>query len=168
MIDHKKRNVQVQQEEEYDYADFASKFQDFQPLVTKDPVEHKSDNQIINELKCGEKRLYKTKGKNYLIHTVWKSVKKVSFCFFGKSRKAQISDAKIQTSEKYEHWKWDIFGAIFNQYHASSIFLSFIHEIFLPDIEDLSVPIVCFPEAAEPHIVQKPGESTALPCIVSF
>ena len=65
LIDHKKRNVQVQQEEEYDYADFASKFQDFQPLVTKDPVEHKSDNQIINELKCGEKRLYKTKGKKY-------------------------------------------------------------------------------------------------------
>ena len=59
-------------------------------------------------------------------------------------------------------------GAIFNQYHASSIFLSFIHEIFLPDIEDLSVPIVCFPEAAEPHIVQKPGEPTALPCIVSL
>ena len=47
-------------------------------------------------------------------------------------------------------------------------FLSFIHEIFLPDIEDLSVPIVCFPEAAEPHIVQKPGEPTALPCIVSL
>ena len=69
LIDHKKRNVQVQQEEEYDYADFASKFQDFQPLVTKDPVEHKSDNQIINELKCGEKRLYKTKGNNYLTHS---------------------------------------------------------------------------------------------------
>ena len=47
-------------------------------------------------------------------------------------------------------------------------FLSFIHKLFLSDIEDMSVPIVCFPEAAEPHIVQKPGESTALPCIVSF
>ena len=69
LVDFKKRMVQVQEEEEYDYADFASKFQDFQPLVTKDQVEQKSDKQINNELKCGEKRLYKTKGK-----TIWYTV----------------------------------------------------------------------------------------------
>ena len=89
LIDHKKRNVEVKDEEEYDYADFASKFQDFQPLVTKDPVEHKSDNQIINELKCGEKRLYKTKGNKYLTYSVEKSVKKSHSIFCEKAQKMQ-------------------------------------------------------------------------------
>ena len=68
-VDHEKRTVRVKDEDEYDVynEDFQNKFQNFQPLVTKDNVEEEEVKSEMNEteieLKCGEKRRRKTKGR---------------------------------------------------------------------------------------------------------